>query len=132
MQLLTRIPAPTGDRNQPLKALLFDSWFDEYRGVICLIALKDGMIKKGDMITLAHKDNEYEVLELGLMYPDQQPMDALYAGQVGYLITGMKTVREARVGDTIYHSRFPVKPFRGLNPQNRWYLPAFSRLIKRI
>ena len=57
------------------------------------------------MITLAQSDKEYEVLELGLMYPDQQPMDALYAGQVGYIITGMKTVKEARVGDTLYHSR---------------------------
>lgn len=114
--VIERIPAPEADRNQPLKALLFDSWFDAYRGVICLIALKDGMIKKGDMITLAHEGLEYEVLELGLMYPDQQPMDALYAGQVGYLITGMKTVREARVGDTLYHSRFPVKPFPGFKP----------------
>lgn len=113
---IERIPAPQSDRNQPLKALLFDSWFDAYRGVICLIALKDGMIKKGDLITLAHEGLEYEVLELGLMYPDQQPMDALYAGQVGYLITGMKTVREARVGDTLYHSRFPVKPFPGFKP----------------
>jgi elongation factor 4 len=114
--VIDRVPAPAGDRNQPLKALLFDSWFDDYRGVICLIALKDGMIKKGDMITLAQMGNEYEVLEVGLMYPDQQPMDALYAGQVGYLITGMKTVREARVGDTLYHSRFPVKPFPGFKP----------------
>lgn len=114
--VIERIPAPEADRNQPLKALLFDSWFDAYRGVICLIALKDGMIKKGDMITLAHEGLEYEVLELGLMYPDQQPMDALYAGQVGYLITGMKTVREARVGDTLYHSRYPVKPFPGFKP----------------
>lgn len=114
--VIERVPAPQSNPNQPLKALLFDSWFDAYRGVICLIALKDGMIKKGDMVTLAHEDLEYEVLELGLMYPDQQPMDALYAGQVGYLITGMKTVREARVGDTLYHSRFPVKPFPGFKP----------------
>ncbi|GMU19628.1 MAG: elongation factor 4 [Candidatus Babeliales bacterium] len=114
--VIERVPAPQSNPTQPLKALLFDSWFDAYRGVICLIALKDGMIKKGDMITLAHEGLEYEVLELGLMYPDQQPMDALYAGQVGYLITGMKTVREARVGDTLYHSRFPVKPFPGFKP----------------
>lgn len=114
--VIERVPAPAGQLSQPLKALLFDSWFDDYRGVICLIAIKDGMIKKGDMITLAQTDKEYEVLEIGLMYPDQQPMDALYAGQVGYLITGMKTVREARVGDTLYHSRFPVKPLPGFKP----------------
>ena len=114
--VINRIPAPIGDRTKPFKALLFDSWFDDYRGVICLIALKDGMIKKGDTITLAQLDNKYEVLELGLMYPDQQPMDALYAGQVGYIITGMKTVKEARVGDTLYHSNAPVTPFPGFKP----------------
>jgi len=114
--IITRIPSPQSDRSAPLKALLFDSWFDEYRGVVCLIALQDGMIKKGDLITLAQTDKEYEVLEIGLMYPDQQPMDALYAGQVGYLITGMKTVKEARVGDTLYHTKMPVKPLPGFKP----------------
>ena len=74
------------------------------------------MIKEGDMIALAQMDKEYEVLEIGLMYPDEQPMDALYAGQVGYLITGMKTVKEARVGDTIYHAKKPVTPFPGFKP----------------
>ncbi len=102
--------------DKPLKALLFDSWFDEYRGVICLIAVHDGMIKKGDTITLAQADATYEVLELGLMYPEPTQKDALYAGQVGYLITGMKTVREARVGDTIYHTKKPVQPFPGFKP----------------
>jgi translation factor GUF1, mitochondrial len=114
--IIARIPSPQADRTAPLKALLFDSWFDEYRGVICLIALQDGIIKKGDLITLAQMHNEYEVLEIGLMYPDQQPMDALYAGQVGYLITGMKTVKEARVGDTLYHTSMPVKPLPGFKP----------------
>lgn len=111
-----RIPAPQGDTNKLLKALLFDSWFDEYRGVICLVAVQDGIIKKGDNITLAQTKNNYEVLEVGLMYPDQQPMDALHPGQVGYLITGMKTVKEARVGDTIYHHRKPVEAFPGFKP----------------
>jgi elongation factor 4 len=113
---ITRMPSPKGSTSAPLKALLFDSWFDEYRGVVCLIALKDGMIKKGDQITLAQQGNEYEVLEVGLMYPEETPMDALYAGQVGYLITGMKTVKEARVGDTLYYTRTPVKPFPGFKP----------------
>ena len=114
--IVTRIPSPVGDLTKPLKALLFDSWFDDYRGVICLIAVKDGMVKKGDIIALAQSGKEYEVLELGLMYPDQQPMDALYAGQVGYIITGMKTVKEARVGDTLYHAKSPVPAFPGFKP----------------
>lgn len=114
--IVTRIPKPVGSQDNPLKALLFDSWFDEYRGVICLIAVQDGVIKKGDTIYLAQTKTRYEVLDLGLMYPDQQPMDALYPGQVGYVITGMKTVKEARVGDTIHHDKKPVEPFGGFKP----------------
>ncbi len=114
--VVKRIPSPAGSQNNKLKALLFDSWFDDYRGVICLIALHDGSVKLGDKVALAQTDQEYEVLELGLMYPDQQPMNALYAGQVGYIITGMKTVKEARVGDTLYHSKYPVTPFPGFKP----------------
>lgn len=114
--VVNRIPAPKSNSQGPLKALLFDSWFDDYRGVICLIAVQDGMIKTGDMITLAQMEKSYEVLEIGLMYPDQQAMPALYAGQVGYVITGMKTVKEARVGDTIYHYKKPVTPFPGFKP----------------
>lgn len=114
--VIDRIPSPKSNNDAPLKALLFDSWFDDYRGVMCLIAVKDGSIKKGDKITLAQMENEYEVLEVGLMYPEETPMDALYAGQVGYLITGMKTVKEARVGDTIYHTRQPVTPLPGFKP----------------
>ena len=95
--LIERIPAPQSEQQAPLKALLFDSWYDEYKGVVCLIAVKDGSIKKGDLIALAQSNNHYEVLEIGLMFPDETPTGALYAGQVGYLITGMKTVREARV-----------------------------------
>jgi len=113
---IERIPAPEGSTEQPFKALLFDSWFDEYKGVICLIAIKDGVVAKGDTVELAHSNATYEVLELGLMYPDQTPMDALYAGQVGYIISGMKTVKEARIGDTIYHYRKPVPAFPGFKP----------------
>lgn len=114
--VIKHIPAPEGDVQAPLKALLFDSWFDSYRGVVCLIAVKDGLIKKGDVITLAHDNITYEVLELGLMYPNETPCDALYAGQVGYLITGMKTIHEARIGDTIFQARHPVTPFPGFKP----------------
>lgn len=114
--VVQRIPAPVGDHNKNLKALLFDSWFDEYRGVICLIAIHDGIIKKGDDITLAYSGTKYEVLEIGLMYPNQVQCQALYPGQVGYLIAGMKTVKEARVGDTICHTKKEVTPFPGFKP----------------
>lgn len=114
--IVKKIPCPTGATDKPLKALLFDSWFDEYRGVVCLIAVHDGAIEKGQMITLANTGNSYEVLELGLMYPEQEPMQALYAGQVGYVIAGMKTVKEARVGDTLMAFKKPVEPFPGFKP----------------
>ena len=74
------------------------------------------MLKKGDTITLAQADRSYEVLELGLMYPDETPLESLHAGQVGYLVAGMKTVREARIGETIFHSKKPVVPFPGFRP----------------
>ena len=114
--VIERIPSPPAHVDKPLKALLFDSWFDEYRGVICLIALYGGTIQKGDSITLAQKGRTYEVIEVGIMYPEITPTDILYAGQVGYLITGMKTVQEARVGDTIYHTKHPIVPFAGFKP----------------
>lgn len=114
--VIKRIPSPVGTTEKPLKALLFDSWFDDYRGVICLIAIQDGVIKKGESVALAQSGKSYEVLEIGLMYPDQQSTGALYAGQVGYVITGMKTVKEARVGDTMYHTKKEVTPFPGFKP----------------
>jgi len=114
--IIDRIKPPSGDAEKPFKGLLFDSWFDEYRGVICLIEVIDGMLKKGDKITAASTGDEYEVLEIGLMYPEPLPMGALYTGQVGYLISGMKTVKEARVGDTFYHTKKPVPALPGFKP----------------
>jgi elongation factor 4 len=114
--IIERIPSPVGSDQSNLKALLFDSWFDEYKGVVCLIAVKDGVIKKGDSITLAQSGLDYEVLDIGLMYPDPTSTGQLRAGQVGYLVSGMKTVKEARVGDTIYQTKKPVPPFPGFKP----------------
>lgn len=115
-EIINRISAPIGDPNKNLKCLLFDSWYDEYRGVICLIELIDGSISKGDKITSINSGYEYEVLEIGLMYPEPVQMNKLYTGQVGYLITGMKTVKEARVGDTFYHSKAIVTALPGFKP----------------
>jgi len=114
--IVDRIPAPQSDLNNPLKALLFDSWYDEYRGVVCLIAIKDGVIKKGDQIYLHQSDCKHEILELGIMHPEQVPLEALYAGQVGYIITGMKTIKEARIGDTITYPKSNIVPFPGFKP----------------
>lgn len=114
--IIERTPAPDGDPEKPFKALLFDSWFDEYRGVICLIEIIDGSIKKGDRITSAHTDQTYDLLDVGLMYPKPTPTGDLYTGQVGYIITGMKTVKEARIGDTFHRHREAVTPLPGFKP----------------
>ncbi len=114
--IIERIKPPQGTEEQSLKALLFDSWFDEYRGVICLIEVIDGSIKKGDMVMAAHTGRQYEVLDIGLMYPEPYSTGALYTGQVGYLVAGMKTVKEACIGDTFYHAKKPVQALPGFRP----------------
>ncbi len=115
-QIIERIKPPSGNENAPLKALLFDSWYDEYRGVVCLIEVIDGNIKKGDIITAAHAGENYEVLDIGLMYPEPHQTGVLFTGQVGYLISGMKTVKEARIGDTFYRAKQPVPALPGFKP----------------
>ncbi len=114
--IIDRIKPPKGDADKPFKGLLFDSWFDEYRGVICLVEVVDGALRKGDQITAAYSGQSYEVLDIGLMYPDPHPTNALYTGQVGYVIAGLKTVKEARVGDTFFHTKKPVTPLPGFKP----------------
>jgi len=114
--IIEQIKPPVGDVDKPLKALLFDSWFDEYRGVVCLIEIIDGCLKKGDMIECANTEQDYEVLDIGIMYPDPRSTSALYTGQVGFLIAGMKTVKEARVGDTICHVGKLVPALPGFKP----------------
>lgn len=114
--IIQRIKSPKNEPDKPFKGLLFDSWFDEYRGVICLIEVIDGALKKGDNITAAYTGESYEVLDIGIMYPDPYPTGALYTGQVGYVIAGLKTVKEARVGDTFYHTKKPVTPLPGFKP----------------
>lgn len=114
--IIERTKPPVGDAEKPLKMLLFDSWFDEYRGVICLVEIIDGTVRKGDKIVAAHTERTYEVLDIGLMYPEPTATNVLYTGQVGYIIAGMKTVKEARVGDTLYHQKKEVEPLPGFKP----------------
>ncbi|KAJ3299870.1 Translation factor guf1 mitochondrial [Borealophlyctis nickersoniae] len=115
-RIIEEIPPPSSDRNAPFRALLFDTWYDKYVGVVCLVAVKDGRLKKGDKVISAHSQLRYEVNDLGLMYPEQTSTDALYAGQVGYVILGMKTTRDAHIGDTFHHENQPCEPFPGFQP----------------
>ncbi|CAK7290490.1 Translation factor GUF1, mitochondrial [Vulpes lagopus] len=111
--VIERIPPPKVHRKNPLKALVFDSTFDQYRGVIANVALFDGIVSKGDKIVSAHTKKTYEVNEIGVLNPNEQPTHKLYAGQVGYLIAGMKDVTEAQIGDTLYLHKQPVEPLPG-------------------
>ncbi|KAK2165573.1 hypothetical protein LSH36_48g03046 [Paralvinella palmiformis] len=114
--IIERLPCPQADRNAPLKALIFDSWYDKWRGAISSIALIDGTIKKGTKIKSNYTGKVYEVQETGIMYPNEQETNTLYAGQVGYLICGMKMTKEAQIGDTIYQDMVPVKSLPGFKP----------------
>uniref|UniRef100_A0A670J1S0 GTP binding elongation factor GUF1 n=1 Tax=Podarcis muralis TaxID=64176 RepID=A0A670J1S0_PODMU len=112
-EVIERIPPPSASTQDPLKALVFDSTFDHYRGVIANIALLGGEVCKGQRIESAHTKKVYEVNEVGILKPNEQPTHKLYAGQVGYLIAGMKEVKEAQIGDTIYLHNQPVEPLPG-------------------
>ena len=95
------IPAPEGNGEAPLRALIFDSYFDAYRGVVALIRVVDGSIKKGDKIRMMATGTETLVEEVGARHPQEVPEEALYVGEVGYLVTGLKDVSQVKVGDTI-------------------------------
>uniref|UniRef100_A0A287D7W1 GTP binding elongation factor GUF1 n=1 Tax=Ictidomys tridecemlineatus TaxID=43179 RepID=A0A287D7W1_ICTTR len=111
--VIERIPPPKVHRKNPLRALVFDSTFDQYRGVIANVALFDGVVSKGDKIVSAHNQKTYEVNEVGVLNPNEKSTHKLYAGQVGYLIAGMKDVTEAQIGDTLYLHNHPVEPLPG-------------------
>ncbi|WP_448381225.1 translation elongation factor 4 [Gloeomargarita sp.] len=99
--VVQRIPPPPDRRDRPLRALIFDSYYDSYRGVVVYLRVMDGGVKKGDRIRLMMAGKEYEVDELGVMSPHQVPVADLQAGEVGYLTAAIKAVEDARVGDTI-------------------------------
>ncbi|VWL85637.1 translation elongation factor 4 [Oceanivirga miroungae] len=100
-KIVNFLPAPSGDENKPLKALIFDSHYDDFRGVITYIRIMDGSIKKGDKIVVMSTNKEFEVLELGRFVPKMQETDELQAGSVGYIVTGIKEIKDTQVGDTI-------------------------------
>lgn len=115
--IIRDIPGPRGSVDKPLKALLVDSWHDPYVGVVMLIHVVDGVVKKGMKLLSAHSEKRYDVKEVGIMYPDKMPMDCVKAGQVAYIIPGMRNPREAMIGDTFYQ----YGKHEGLEP-----LPGFE------
>ena len=106
--IVNRIPPPAGDDARPLKALIFDSWFDSYQGVIVLVRVFDGKARKGMRIRLMATGNTFEVDQVGVFTPKMTPIDELSSGEAGYIIAGIKNVTETRIGDTITDAARPV------------------------
>lgn len=126
--VVKKVPPPKADRTLTMRALIFDSWFDVYQGVVTLVRVVDGEIKKGDRIKFMATDRDYEVLKLGAFAPFAQEFETLQAGEVGFIISGIKDIRDVKVGDTVTMARNgsekalpgfqPMKPmvFSGIFP----------------
>ena len=102
--LIDTIPAPEGSTDNPLQGLIFDSWFDPYQGVVILVRVFEGKLKKKDKIFLKHSNQEYEILKVAVNKPFFTEVDGLAAGEVGMLICGIKTIRDVKIGDTLVAS----------------------------
>ncbi len=106
--IVKKIPPPTGDAAAPLKALMFDSWFDSYRGVIVLVRVFDGSVQPGTRIRLMSSAREFEVTEVGVFTPAAKKTGELSAGEVGYIVAGIKNVQDTKIGDTITDAARPA------------------------
>ena len=126
--IVNRVPAPEGDPDAPLAALIFDSHYDAYRGTIVHVRVFEGTIEPGDTIKFMSNNACYKVEEVGLFQIVRVPQKKLSAGQVGYLIAGIKTVSDTRCGDTITHEQAPcdsaTQDSRSPSP---WFFPPFIR-----
>ncbi|KAI8340197.1 translation factor GUF1-like protein, mitochondrial [Chlamydoabsidia padenii] len=114
--VIENMPSPSGSIQKPFRALLFDSWYDKYVGVVCMLGVVDGVLRKGDKVLSAHSDTKYEITEVGIMHPEQVPTGYLHAGQVGYVVCGMKSASEAHIGDTFHHLNTKVELLPGFQP----------------
>ncbi|MCB2354278.1 translation elongation factor 4 [Clostridium estertheticum] len=115
--VVKKISPPSGDEDAPLKALIFDSFYDSYKGVVCYVRIKDGIVKPGTKIKLMNTNKVYEVVEVGVFVPNYLPVAMLSAGDVGYITASIKNVRDARVGDTVTEADRPaLKALKGYKP----------------
>ncbi len=142
--IVERIPPPLGDPHAPLKALIFDSTYDAYRGVVVYVRVKEGTLRAGQKIVLMGTGNQFEILELGVFRPKMTPTKALAAGESGYLIAGIKDVADIRVGDTVTDPKNPAaealpgyrepKPmvFCGLYPINSDEFPDLRDALDKL
>lgn len=119
-EIVNKIPCPRGDENSPVQALIFDSFYDSYRGVVAQISVKQGTLKVGDHIVMMSNGYTYEVTELGIRKPSEEKVDTLYAGEVGYVAASIKEIGHVRPGDTITTKENPaleaLPGYRKMNP----------------
>ena len=108
-QIIEKLPCPQGDESAPLKALIFDSFYDNYRGAISMVRIMDGTVQEGDMIKMMSSGKTFEVVEVGYFSPGMRPCEKLSAGEVGYIAASIKNVRDTAVGDTITNAQNPAK-----------------------
>ncbi|XP_076931209.1 translation factor GUF1 homolog, mitochondrial-like [Bidens hawaiensis] len=141
--VIDRIPPPPGKKDSNLRMFLLDSYYDEYKGVICHVAIVDGSLRKGDKISSVATGQSYEVLDVGIMHPELRSTGFLLTGQVGYVVSGMRSTKEVRVGDTLFHTKTTVEPlpgfkpakhmvFSGLYPADGSDFEALSHAIERL
>lgn len=116
-EIVHKLPAPTGDENAPLKALLIDSWYDSYLGVIILVRVKDGVLRKKQNIRMMSHGTDYIIDKIGIFTPKMKDVDALYPGEVGFITASIKSVEDCKVGDTITDNKVPcAEPLAGFKP----------------
>lgn len=120
--LVARIPPPQGDSDAPLQALIIDSWFDSYLGVVSLVRIVNGTIRKGNKMQIMSTGRSYEVSQVGIFTPKRTPCDMLQAGEVGYVVAGIKEIQGAPVGDTLTLERNPAQDV----------LPGFQRVKPQV
>ena len=117
-EIVNKLPAPDGNENAPARALLVDSWYDSYLGVVILVRVVDGRLTRGQKIRFMATGAEYVVEKIGYFTPKMVDVDSLGTGEIGFIITGMKTIHDCKVGDTIVDARSGVgcKPLPGFKP----------------
>ena len=108
-QIVTKLPPPKGDENAPLKALIFDSYYDNFKGVICFVRIVDGSVQVGTRIKTFMSDKQFDVTEVGVFSPNLTPKQSLSAGEVGYIVASIKSIEDTAVGDTITDANNPAK-----------------------
>jgi GTP-binding protein LepA len=142
--IVHRLPAPKGDRDAPLKALIFDSWYDAYRGVVIVVRVLDGVLRAGLKVRLMAKGQDYQVEQVGVFLPKPLVVDELGVGEVGFLVAGIKKVSDAQIGDTVTETARPtatafpgfkeLKPmvFAGLYPVEGHKYPELREALEKL